>query len=149
MKNKIQYKRAFTLMTLILLASGGVLAFAVSSQWSTSNPIQMYPGQSIEITIILQNVPGPDDITAKAAITEGADIATLVDSNLEYLIPVGERTEVKLRIQIPETIAIGGTRDIKISFTTLAGTEPGSLGFGTSIERVIPVNIIKEPEALE
>lgn len=133
-------------MALVLLASGGVLAFAVSSQWSTSNPIKMFPGESIEIIVILQNEPGPDDIIAKAAITEGGDIAKLVDPDKEYSVPIGERTELKIRITIPETIEIGGTRNIKLSLTTLAGTAPGSLGFGTGIDKIISVNVIKEPE---
>ena len=141
-------KRGFEIFVLIgifILLAGSVSAFAVSGQYWKNNPVIIGPGETKDIKLILQNLAGDSDLTVRAEITEGSEIAELIDESNIYQIPLGTKTEVNIRISDPLGGAVeSGNYTVKLSFTTLTTTEAGGFGFGNNIEREIPV-IIQKP----
>jgi|SRR3989344_8006615 len=145
MTNKFFSKSAIFLIAVILLSSG-IFAFAVSSQYSRTNPLEMYAGEKRTITIDLQNMPGPDDINARGSITQGSEIVQLTET--EYSIPVGSRIPIEIRIEIPpETTQTEYL--VKISFSSITETENGSFGFGSAVEKEILIKIIEKPKEVK
>ena len=55
------YKIIFSI-TLFILLSYSVFAFGVSSPYWDENPLYLKPGETKEVTMILQNMVGEDDI---------------------------------------------------------------------------------------
>lgn len=130
---------------ILILISGSVSAFAVSSAYWKENPIIIYPGETKDIQLILQNMAGTEDISAKGAITEGSEIARITDAEDVYLVPLGGKTIVNIRVSIPEDAEVEDEYSLRVSFTTLATESAGPLGFSSGIERVFPVIVVKEP----
>lgn len=142
MKTKL-FKNGVIFLLAIALFSSNIFAFAVSSQYSKTSPLEMYTGETKTITVDLQNMPGPDDILAQGSITEGSEIARLLET--EYEIPVGSRIPIEIRIEIPKETTQTEYL-VKISFNPTSGTENGSFGFGSAVEKEILVKIIQKPE---
>ena len=129
-----------------ILLSGIVSSFAVSSQYWKENPVKLYPGETKEVYIVLQNMVGEGDINVRGVITEGSDIAKIIDESNIYSIPFGEKINVNLRISIPLEAELSGEYKVSISFTTLSFAEGGPLGIGSGVQKDIPVVVIAEPK---
>lgn len=142
--NKI-YLEIGILVGMLILISGSVSAFAVSSAYWKGNPITIYPGETRDIQVILQNMAGTEDIRAKGVILEGFEIAQITDPEDVYLVPLGGKTTVNIRLSIPEDAEVEDEYSLRVSFTTMATESAGPLGFGSGVERTFPVIVIKEP----
>ncbi|MFA4952885.1 MAG: hypothetical protein WC584_01540 [Candidatus Pacearchaeota archaeon] len=125
----------------IVLFINSVFAFAVSSAYWQDNPLKIMPGETKEIKIVLQNMAGTENITLKGKISEGDDIAKIIDSNDIYEIPLGTKKEINIKVTIPEDYKVGENYTIKASFTTVT-MGGGSFGFGSSIDKTIPILIV-------
>jgi hypothetical protein len=144
MKINKRYLEVGILVGMLILISSSVSAFAVSSAYWKENPIIISPGETKNIQLILQNMAGTEDISAKGAILEGFEIAQITDADDVYLVPLGQKTPVNIQLSIPEEAEVDDTYELRVSFTTLT-TDTGGFGFGSSVERVFPVIIFKEP----
>ena len=143
--NKLIYTKTALVLGILVLLSVNISAFAVSSAYEPGiKSLEINAGETKEIVVILQNMPGPEDITAEATIIQGGDIATLLDEDATYFVPFGGKTDVNIRVTIPKSAKVGEDYTIEIAFTTVAG-EDGSFGFGGGVEKVIPVVITKSP----
>lgn len=131
---------------MFLLLSVNVLAFAISSQYWEENPVQMSPGESKEITIVLQNMAGRNDIQAEGIITQSGEIASFEYPNRIYLIEAGKKTEIPIKIEIPQK-EYQENYNIILSFKTTEEGE-GAFGLGNSIEKEIPVIIRMEEKTV-
>ena len=78
MKNKKIYLGMALLAGIILLISSAS-AFAVSSRYWKDSPVVVYPGQTSEIYVVLQNMGGEGDLNVRGIIVEGSEIASLVN----------------------------------------------------------------------
>ena len=87
------------LLIAILMIIPLVNAFGVSTPFWGEHQLVMAPGETKDAYVELQNMVGDEDITLKAEITKGSEIATLIDPSTEYLIPSGTR-DVKVNIQV-------------------------------------------------
>ena len=146
MINKKIYIEIGTLIGIFILLSSCISAFAVSSKYWEEYPVTISPGEIKDIKIILQNMAGTEDINAKAIIIEGSEIAEITDLNDIYLVPVGGKTDVNIRINISTDAEIKDTYNLKLSFTTVTAEESGTFGFSSSIEKVIPILITEKPK---
>ena len=131
---------------IFLISLSFVSAFAVSSQYWKENPVSLYPGQSTDIYVDLQNVGGEEDLTATVTITQGSDIAEIIDESNVYFVPIGERIPVNIRITIPSDTEINGDYTVTLSVTASASSSGGPLGLGSGVEKEIPVKIIEKPK---
>ena len=133
------------LIVALVLVSGNLFAFAVSSAYWKENPLLISPGETKDVTIVLQNMAGTENIKATGVITEGSEIAEITGLKKEYSVPVGGKTNVNIRVSIPTDVAVDDTYNLIITFSIITDNE-GPLGVGSSVEKIIPVLVVKEPE---
>jgi len=143
MINKKIYLGVALLVGAFLLINN-VSGFAVSSQYWKEKPVMLYPGTTTEIYVVLQNMAGEEDITVTGTIIEGSEIATLSDSSNLYTVPIGARVNINITFDVPEDTEIPSNYSIILSFVASTG-ESGTFGIGSSVQKVIPVLIVKEP----
>jgi len=92
----------FVVLFIVLSYLGIVNAFAVSSAYSPKFPLEMAPGESKEVVLILQNLADDFDINVKANMTRGSDVASLVKGE-DYFVASGvNNISVPILINIPE-----------------------------------------------
>ncbi|MFA5952962.1 MAG: hypothetical protein WC812_00015 [Candidatus Pacearchaeota archaeon] len=143
-KEMIKLAGVFGIFVFLISA---VSAFAVSSKYWEENPLTISPGETIETYLVLQNLAGESDLTVEATITEGNEFASLIgDSNI-FIVPLGQKIEVPFSVSIPEDAVIGDSKNIIFSFRTLSNPESGEFGFGSGVEREIPLLIITEQKS--
>lgn len=122
-----------------------IFAFAVSSSYYKGNPLKLSPGETRDISLVLQNMAGGENISAKASISKGSEIIKLIDSDNLYFVPLGGKTGVNLRVTIPSNAKIGDVYNIEIMFVTVADAKSGTFGFGSGIEQKFDVEVISLP----
>lgn len=138
-------KLGLVFMVLIILFSGYVFAFGVGSAYHKDHPLEISPGETMEIIFNLQNGPGPDDITARGSVTKGSEIMEMVDSG-NILVVVGGSVDVKVRVSMPSDAKIGDVYPVEISFTTITEGEAGAFGLGSSVGRGFDVIVVPTAE---
>jgi len=136
-----------------------VNAFGIAvSYWEPDNPLRLQPGESVDITFRLQNsVEGGEEITLVAELTEGGEIATIIDESKEYVVPAGsESVRTNIRISIPEDAPLGSKYIVAVGYTQVTEDEGKTVQVAARIVQNIPVIvgeetvIVEEPElALE
>lgn len=133
-------KKYFGIFALFLLSLSSVLALGVTAPYWDERPLNLAPGETKDIQFTLQNMLGDSDVTLKAALIEGQEIATLTDSSLEYAVPFGVKDlPVNMRISIPRSATEGQKYTIGASFTTVTKTESGQFQLGSAFEKYFDV----------
>jgi len=126
------------LITLALITS--VSAFAVSSQYWDENPIQIERGKSATVDVILQNLAGEEIVNSIGLIVEGNDIARFTQ-DAKFRTNPGEKTRVPVEIKIPKDYS-KNKAFVRLVFET--ENKEGTLSLKSSIERLIPVEIVEK-----
>ncbi|MBU0894112.1 MAG: hypothetical protein KKF48_01465 [Nanoarchaeota archaeon] len=126
-------------ITLVLFLPSFVNAFAISSAYYDENPMYVYPEQNKEAFLTLQNFAGDNEIIVRADINSGSEVVQITDREEEYLIPLGDKTIVNLKINIPKDAEIGTIYPVNVVFTEIAKNSAGGLGFGSSIAQKFDV----------
>ena len=143
MKTMFLLKVMFGILFLAL-ASSPILAGVSSSYWK-ENPLMMYPGETKQVELILQNMIGEKEIIYQAEIVKGIEIARLTDSIHDYLVPFGrDDIKVYLEISIPDS-SYETNYEIKISFREIKQVSNGFVQLGAGIVTTIPVTIKETP----
>ena len=133
---------------LLIMMISLVNAFGVSTSYWGDNPLKIAPGESKIVVLGLQNKVGNEDVTLKANLTnDGEGIATLIDENLDYFIPLGGGNSVTIQIEVPEDADKGITHTITVSFTQVASGEGGMVRLTGGIVSKFPVEIVGEEES--
>jgi len=139
---------------ILLISISGVFAFGVSSPYWNVNPLEMYPGQEIEVSINLQNCPSqsPDctksDESITASLKEGSEIAQIT-SGTSYTLPYGSANSyLTLKVSIPSSTAIGESYNIKLLLNPELSDNEGTVQLGTEYNVEFPV-IIKSQSEIE
>lgn len=117
----------------ILVLTTLVSAWGVSSPyWSRGarepSPLKTTVGETEIVDLNIQNMVGNEDITVKATILEGSEIATLEQDT--YTLKAGTETIAPLKIRAPETI---GTYKVKAEFKTVTPGAGGGIVMGTGM----------------
>lgn len=113
----MKYKKLGLSLFVLLIFAQLATAIGVTSPYYDTKPLGLHPGESVEVQLLLQNMVGGEDVALSASITEGAEIATIVDKKTTYLIPFGTKdVPVLVQISLPEDAQIGETRAVKVSF---------------------------------
>jgi len=144
MKQKTILKEIFLVMVAIILISGNVLAFAVSSRYYEDNPLYLQPGESTETFFTLQNLAGTNDISLKAGIIVGENIVEITDNSDTYNVPLGEKAKVNLKITVPIDAKKGDMFPVTLMFTTIVTENEGPIALGGSVGKGFNV-VIGEP----
>ncbi len=142
MKNKILVTTAILLA--LTLVSSFVSAFGVSYIWGS--PLEMYPGQSRDIYITLQNRAGEiGDVNARVDVLEGQEIVEFTDASNIYFVPYNGAARANFTVSVPKNAEIGDGYWVKLSVTTVADGDSGGMGFATGSGQKIYVQVVPEP----
>jgi hypothetical protein len=146
----MRYKRlglGLEFLVIILLISQLVNAFAVTTFYWDEKPLTMYPGQTKDAYVLLQNTIGDEDIKLEGEITSGSEIATLLEPNRQYLVPVGKKdVKVDVRITVPEDVPLQSRYYIGISFKQIVEKEGKMVQMTGALGTKIPVEIVSVSE---
>ena len=146
MKKKFGIVLGVTCLLIMMISL--VNAFGVSSSYWSTNPLKIAPGESKVVVLGLQNGVGTEDVTLKAELTsDGEGIATLIDENLDYFVPLGGANDVHIQIEVPEGAGKGITHTIIISFTQVTSGEGGMVRLAGAIVSAFPIEIVGEEES--
>jgi hypothetical protein len=141
MKNKI-YMTTAGLLAIILVSS---LVSAFGTSYIFGRPLKLYPGETKDIYVTLQNNGGSEDITAKADITQDLEIAKITDNTDTFFVPYRVPVQVNLSFTVPENAKIGETYRVKLRFIPQTSEEQGmGLVFATGSN--IDVLVVEKPQ---
>ena len=138
-------KIIFTVFLVLVFFIPLVSAFGVTSPYWDTKPLGLHPGESTEVQLLLQNMVGEKNMILKASITEGAEVATILDKDPTYSLPFGTKdVPVLVRVAIPEDASPEKTLSIKISFVQVANNdvEGKMLQMNAGVGAIIPVVVI-------
>ncbi|UCD20658.1 MAG: hypothetical protein JSW08_02695 [archaeon] len=145
--NKLKNKKVFLTLVLVLamiLVTSGIQAFGITSPYWETRPLEVVPGQEIDVALELQNMRGGSNITLRAVLVSGEEITELTDQNLDYFVPFGRKDIlVNLHITIPEDAKYGTEYKVGVSFTTVLEEIRGVVQMGSSIEKYFPVVVTR------
>ena len=141
---KSKFKAILTVLLVLFLSVSLASAFGVTSPFWDKRPLVIHPGEEQQVTLMLQNMVGGEDLTFKAVITDGADLAKLTDLNKEYLVPFNaNEVPVNLLITIPKNYPYGNDQKVSVSFTQVVNNQEGKMiQMGGGVKTIIPLVII-------
>ena len=129
----------------ILLLCPLVSAFGVTAPYWSSNPLVLAPGESKDVSLLLQNMIGDKDVTLMAELVDGDGVASVTDSNLKYLIPFGTKdTKVNLNIRVPEGASEGTKYFVTLGFKQVTESSGEMVQMASGLQKTIPV-VVQEP----
>ena len=147
MKEQINKKICMTTIILIILSISFISAFGVSTSYWKGNPLSIAPGDTKTISLRLQNIGTDDDITVRAILADGFEIASTEEK--DYLVRNGTKdTEVPVKISIPLDTPLGTEYRVTVSFKTITPGGTGGVVLGTAIDTSFDV-LVAEVEKEE
>ena len=135
--------RLLTICMMALLMVQLASAFGVTTPFHNNNPLITSPGKVEEVTLMLQNTDEKSDVSLRAQIVEGSDIAEITDESKEYFVPLGvKNVQVNLLIKVPDTMKPGDMRNVKVRFSQFGvGQEGEMVQLNTGIIAITPLVI--------
>src|SRR3989338_8247833 len=119
---------------VVLLLVPLVSGFGVTAPYWKEKPLRLWPGQSADVSLLLQNMVGNEDIRVQVKLVEGGEIAALVNADLTYDVPLGRKdVAVPLHLLVPDDAPAYGDYRIGVSFTRIASNEEGMLQMSTGV----------------
>ena len=151
---KMKINMIISSVIILFLFSACVNAFGVSTVNSVTIPLDAYPGQETSTDIRISNEEA-NNITVRARIISGADIANITNPQEAYTILPSDgdinknRYRIQIKVVIPENATIGKQYSLQINVeqVNIVGDDMITMGYG--ITRIIPVNIINRPVSLD
>lgn len=149
-RNKSLASAVFILAILLISVIsfiGLVSAAGVSTPYWSTNPLKLQPGESTVFSLGLQNMVGTEDITLRANITKGNEIARIIDANTDYFVPLGsDDVTVNIEVAIPQDAEVNKVYGLEVSFLQVGGAgEGGFFAVATAFTQKIPVLVVSEP----
>jgi len=144
-------RKGISIFMVFLMLAGlatSVAAFGVGSPYWGDNPLEMQPGETKEFSFNLQNMVGEDDVTMRASLSAGSEIAEFTDVNLDYLVKIGTAdTNVNVKVQMPEDAVEGTVYPLVFSFATVnpSETEAGGVAMGAAFQESFDVVVVIPP----
>ena len=150
-KNKVDRLRSmkgYVMILTLFLSLSFISAVGVSTPYWSTNPLKLQPGESTVISLGLQNMVGTEDVTLRASIVKGSEIARIIDDDLDYFIPIGSESDVavNLEVKIPANAEVDKIQDIEVSFVQVAQEDQGGFfSIASAFTQRIPVLVVGEP----
>lgn len=131
----------FFVLLVLLISIVNISAFGVGCAYTNENPLKLFPGESSDVLISLQN---NEEISLKASILVGSDIAIL-DASDVYNVPANGSIDVKLNVNVPASASIGQEYVITVNFLQVSEIQGGTVGFNTAMEKSFKVLVVEKP----
>ena len=137
-----------TTIILIILSISLISAFGVSTSYWKGNPLSIAPGDTKTISLRLQNIGSGEDVTIRAILTGGFEIASTEEK--DYLVKNGTKnTEVPVKISIPPDTPLDTEYRVTVSFKTVTPGGTGGVVLGTAIDTSFDVLVAEVEKAEE
>nr|MBI4156234.1 hypothetical protein [Candidatus Woesearchaeota archaeon] len=121
----MKIKKLYSILAFILLLSGIVSAFGVSSPYWEDSPLTMSAGEKQIINLNLQNMVGEDNMDVQLKVITGEDIVKL-DQEI-YNIDAGYSLDAPIKIFIPRSAVDGDIYEVKIETKTISPSDSGQM----------------------
>lgn len=118
---------------IVLICISNISAFAISSEYWRENPLRLYPGESKEFSLVLQNLGSSSDLMLRAVVLTGSSVLRLTDSSNIYTVPAGQKGEANFIATVPADSKPGQVYSVQINFAEVKDSQSGEFGFGTAI----------------
>ncbi len=137
-------QKAIVILILFIICINSALAIGVTSPYWNERPLILFPGETKEASFILQNMVGENEVTLRASMVKGQEVAKLTDKSLDYTIPFGTKdTKVNMQIKAPKNDPIGSKYTVEVLFTSITQAESGQFQLGSAFQKSFDV-IIQE-----
>ena len=147
MENKKMRLGIGLVLSLFLLVSV-VSAFGVTTFYWEGKELEISPGETKETYLLLQNLAGGRDMTLKAEVIEGGEIASLVEPDKTYFVPLGvSGIEVPIKLYVPEGANLGDIDIVRVTFKEVLEGEGGMVRMSGAVTSTFPV-IVKSPSEI-
>jgi len=145
-KNQIKQKLKVSLFILILInIIGFVNALGVSAPYWSTNPLELFPGESKDVEFTLQNIDARA-IKVHVELTSGSEVATLTKE--EYTVSAESNSKATVKVKIPQNTQYGKEYIVKLQFRQVKVETEGMVQLASGIDTSFPV-IVKAPLASE
>jgi hypothetical protein len=141
---KIRIRMMAFLAVFVLLSSFSVLAFSITVPGSLS----LYPGQTFEGFIDVQNVGSSQAVTVEGSFTVGSEVIDFSGENTLTIPPNGIGSFAVV-YEIPANAPLGTEYTVNILVKTIsAGEGDGTVDFVQDAERSYVVTVVEEEQAI-
>jgi len=141
MKNKI--KLTFGAIFAVLILISFINASGIVSPYWKDYPLEMNFGETKIANFVLQNMVGDEDITVKAELKQGTDIASLEQDT--YTAKAGTSdTIIPVKITIPKDYG-KSIQQISLEVKTIEAEQGGMITLGTGWTTSFNVIISEKP----
>lgn len=144
MKNKMMKNSLIAGLILVMLVSS-VSGYGVLSEFSSTRPMEISPGESLETYLEVQNTGGEvtEDIAIEVELLDDAGVASIGESR--YDVKAKETVRVPIYISVLEDVVLGQSYNVKYKVSQVAGEdEEGAVTFGVSYEGRFNVAVVEE-----
>lgn len=148
MKKNKNYLGLEIILTLVL-ALGFVNAFSPISGYSSTNPLQVYAGESKEIPVNVYLSPEENNLEFSADIVEGSEIISFVDKKATYDASQSSEGVVKFKVNVPAGTPIGTEYNIVLRFSDVQSASSGMIGFALKADNAFKVVVVEKPAIIE
>ncbi|MDD5191809.1 MAG: hypothetical protein PHH54_04005 [Candidatus Nanoarchaeia archaeon] len=147
MVNKKIINIEYAIIVSILVMIGSVSAFGSSMPYGMGMPLKLYPGQSIDFSIVLQSSLAEGNLTIIPEISEGQDIVSVTDSLKEYKVVADQNIGalINLKASIPDDAPIGKEYAVKILFKDVTPKAGGMIGLSITTGAGFNVVVVEKP----
>jgi hypothetical protein len=141
MKNKKITGLAFLLFGIMLVST--INAFSFGTPYTIGDPIHMYPGETKQITLSLQNSDAESGILAKLELSQSKEIAKLDKESYT----IGYKLEVNpiITVSVPANAQIGDNYAIIMRATQENAGGGEMISMGSQITRGLGVLVVEKP----
>ena len=144
MVSKHRLSSVLLIAFLVLIVSTSVVFAGVSAPYWSSRPLEMAPGETKDVELVLTNGEDTED-NVVVSLEEGSEIAEIT-SGTSYTVPPKSNTvKLALRVTIPSSANIGDKYDVRLKVQSTGGQEDaGTVQLGVGYNVKFPVVIISE-----
>ena len=136
---------------IVLICISNISAFAISSEYWRENPLRLYPGESKEFSLVLQNLGGTSDLNLRANVISGYNVLKVADPSNIYTVPAGQKGQANFIATVPSDSKPGKVYSVQIDFLEVKDSKSGEFGFGTSIGQsfdIVTLSAVEQPTGL-
>jgi len=135
---------------VIMLCSFVSATIVVSTEYHNENPLKMAPGETRALRLgWIQNTEDKE-VTLDMDLTEGSEIATITNENLDALIIAAKSRDTPLNVNlvIPQDTAEGTEYRITIKLKDISPSEEGGM-IGFTETKTINIPVLVQTEEIE
>jgi len=147
MKKEMNFKGTGVLILLVLaltLSLSLISAVGVANSYWDDKPLKLAPGESMTISLRLQN---EEEEQITMGVFLDSQIASLADRDRYNVPPDRTNVPVYIDVEIPEDAKIGEEYTIIVSFKQESSGEGGMLRLSKGITGKVPVEVVGEQDS--